>query len=164
MNAMSPPRKRRLLTSSPIVLRAIFSGILIALASLMVSCASPTESAVECRAHDTSFSAIEARVVDAPIFTAYEISDCSSDIDEHDGNLHDEVCVLKVRPGAKPAPPRGWERAPITFAPIVVREMAEKHKIRIAILYSMGNAVQFYGDDDLARAILYKQVASCDRA
>jgi hypothetical protein len=126
----------------------IRSGILIAAASSMVACALPEKPAVSCVGHDDS------------LFAAYDVSECVSGSDEHDA--HQEACALTVKSEHKPAPPVGWERKPITFAPLVVRELAEKRDIQIAILYSLGEAQQFYGDDDLSHAIVYRGATSCE--
>ena len=140
----------------------IRSGVLAAVMGSMVACASPANPVIRCIGHDDSFGAIKARVVDSDVFAAYEVLECVSDSDAQ--NVHQEACGLAVKAGDKPDPPVGWERKPITFAPIVVRELAEKRDITIAILYSLGDARQFYGDDDLSRAIVYQRVASCDGA
>jgi hypothetical protein len=137
------------------------SAILAVTTSLMAACASPNGSGVTCTVHESTLPAIEARVLDTNVFPVYEVRDCISGI--HEKNVHDEACALDVRAGDKPQPPLGWERKPITFVPTVVRELAEKHKIHIATLYSTGNADEFYGDDDLSRAIVYKRVIGCDK-
>jgi hypothetical protein len=136
------------------------SAILAVMISLMTACASPKGSGVTCSVHESTVPAIKARVFDTKVFPVYEVRDCVSDI--HEKNVHDEACALHVKAGDKPEPPPGWERKTITFMPIVVRELAEKQKIHIAILYSTGNAVEFYGDDDLSRAIVYRRVTGCD--
>ncbi|HKS55365.1 MAG TPA: hypothetical protein VJS12_08780 [Steroidobacteraceae bacterium] len=138
----------------------IRSGILAALASSMVACASaPDATASRCVDRDDSFAAIKSRTIDSDVFAAYEVSECVGASDAQD--VRQEACVLAVKAGEKPSPPVGWERKPITFAPIVVRDLADKRDIHIAVLYSLGDASQFYGDDDLSRAIVYQRVDNC---
>ena len=140
--------------------RPMRPAILAVTISLMAACTSPKGSGATCTAHENTLPAIKARVLDTNVFPVYEVRDCISDI--HEKNVHDEACALNVRAGDKPKPPQGWERKAITFVPMVVRKLAEKHNIHIAILYSTGSAVEFYGDDDLSRAIVYKRVMGCE--
>ena len=69
---------------------------------------------------------------------------------------YDEACVLRVDP--KDAPElQTWERQAITFAPELVRELADDHDIVLAIVFTRTwTGAQLYADDDMSRSIMYR--------
>jgi hypothetical protein len=132
---------------------------LVGILSACAACTTPTETGA-CAPYDGSPQAIENRVMaSVKLGTPVQILECvSRPAMQQD---YEEACLIEADPRAAPELPT-WDREFITFAPAVVRELADERDVALAIVFKkQWNGVQLYADDDLSRSIVYRHFERC---
>jgi hypothetical protein len=88
----------------------------------------------------------------------YEVRRCASR--QEGSNTYEEACVVYAEPQRVPEL-ASWDRKEITFAPMLVRRMAEEEGILLANIFTRSD-VQLYADDDRSRAVMFRIARRCE--